>query len=118
MPANFFRKNQLFFLQKKKKLRLLVLRPSLFLGPGDTDFSSTSDIKDFLERRIPAVPQGGLSFLDVRDAATAALQAAAKGFDNIQPGDHRTLFARRRKSHFLCFHAKAFSTKRCASASL
>lgn len=57
--------------------RLVILNPGLLLGPGDDRLSSTKVILDFLARRIMAVPGGGLSFVDVRDAA-AAFRAAAK----------------------------------------
>lgn len=54
---------------------LAVLRPSLALGPGDHDLSSTGDVLKFLERKIPGIPGGGLSFVDARDIADAALAA-------------------------------------------
>jgi len=50
--------------------RLVILNPSLLLGPGDERLSSTKVILDFLARKINAVPHGGLSFVDVRDVAT------------------------------------------------
>lgn len=56
--------------------RLVVLRPSLALGPGDHDLSSTGDVLNFLERKIPGIPGGGLSFVDARDIADAAVAAA------------------------------------------
>jgi dihydroflavonol-4-reductase len=60
-----------------KDQRLVMLNPSLLLGPGDERLSSTKVILDFLARKINAVPTGGLSFVDVRDAA-AAFRAAMK----------------------------------------
>ncbi|HUQ34360.1 MAG TPA: NAD-dependent epimerase/dehydratase family protein [Pyrinomonadaceae bacterium] len=57
--------------------RLVILNPSLLLGPGDERLSSTQIVLDFLARKINAVPSGGLSFVDVRDAA-AAFSAAMK----------------------------------------
>ena len=51
--------------------RLVILNPSLLLGPGDERLSSTKVVLDFLARKIPTVPKGGLSFVDARDAATA-----------------------------------------------
>ncbi len=57
--------------------RLVILNPSLLLGPGDERLSSTKVVLDFLARKISAVPTGGLSFVDVRDAA-AAFPAAMK----------------------------------------
>lgn len=57
--------------------RLVILNPSLLLGPGDERLSSTKVVLDFLARKINATPTGGLSFVDVRDVATA-LRAAMK----------------------------------------
>lgn len=60
-------------------LRLVILNPSLLLGPGDERLSSTKVVLDFLARKISAVPKGGLSFVDARDAATAFRNAMADG---------------------------------------
>lgn len=60
-------------------LRLVILNPSLLLGPGDERLSSTKVVLDFLARKIGAVPKGGLSFVDVRDVATAFRAAMADG---------------------------------------
>ncbi len=60
-------------------LPVVVLNPSLLLGPGDDRLSSTDVVFKFLERRIPAMPSGGLSFVDVRDAAQAFASALEKG---------------------------------------
>jgi dihydroflavonol-4-reductase len=58
---------------------VICVNPTLLLGPGDLRGSSTEDVRLFLERRIPAVPPGGLSFVDVRDAAEAMCLALEKG---------------------------------------
>ena len=60
-------------------LRLIILNPSLLLGPGDERLSSTKVVLDFLARKISAVPKGGLSFVDVRDVASAFRAAMADG---------------------------------------
>ena len=60
-------------------LPVVVLNPSLLLGPGDARLSSTDVVFKFLERRIPAMPGGGLSFVDVRDAAQAFAAALTRG---------------------------------------
>ncbi|MFN2454523.1 MAG: NAD-dependent epimerase/dehydratase family protein [Pyrinomonadaceae bacterium] len=62
-----------------KGLRLVMLNPSLLLGPNDERLSSTKVILDFLARKINAVPNGGLNFVDVRDAAKAFPRAMAAG---------------------------------------
>ncbi len=60
-------------------LRLVILNPSLLLGPGDERLSSTKVVLDFMARKIAAVPNGGLSFVDVRDTAQAFIAAMKKG---------------------------------------
>jgi dihydroflavonol-4-reductase len=60
-----------------RALRLVILNPSLLLGPGDERLSSTKVVLDFLAQKIRLTPTGGLSFVDVRDAA-AAVRAAMK----------------------------------------
>jgi dihydroflavonol-4-reductase len=59
--------------------RLVIMNPSLLLGPGDERLSSTKPILDFLGRKIPYCPSGGLNFVDARDAAAAFITALEKG---------------------------------------
>lgn len=59
--------------------RLVMMNPSLLLGPGDERLSSTKMILDFMARKIKATPTGGLSFVDVRDAAAAFRAAMQRG---------------------------------------
>lgn len=61
------------------ELEVVVVNPSLLLGPHDLRESSTGDVRRFLEREIPAVPSGGLAFVDVRDAAAGMLSAMERG---------------------------------------
>ena len=58
---------------------VICVNPSLLLGPGDTLGSSTGDVRDFLDGRIPAAPAGGMAYVDARDAAEAMALAAEKG---------------------------------------
>jgi dihydroflavonol-4-reductase len=58
---------------------VVVVNPSLLLGPGDLRGSSTGDIRQFLEGEILAVPRGGLALVDVRDAARAMANAMTRG---------------------------------------
>lgn len=55
------------------------MRPSLLLGPGDARLSSTRTVFDLMRGKIPILPPGGLSFIDVRDAADAFAAAMAHG---------------------------------------
>jgi dihydroflavonol-4-reductase len=61
------------------EFEVVIVNPSLLLGPGDLRESSTGDIRLFLERSIPAVPAGGMAFVDARDAALGLLQAFERG---------------------------------------
>jgi dihydroflavonol-4-reductase len=60
-------------------LPVVILNPSLLLGPGDSRGSSTEDVRRFLQRKIPVVPDGGVNFVDVRDAAAAFVAASERG---------------------------------------
>jgi dihydroflavonol-4-reductase len=61
--------------------RLVVINPSLLLGPDDDRLSSTKPVLDFLARKIPYCPSGGLNFVDARDAAAAFIAALENGRD-------------------------------------
>ncbi|PZR14400.1 MAG: NAD-dependent epimerase [Archangium gephyra] len=64
---------------KKEGIPLVILNPSLLMGPGDDRLSSTWTVVKFLQRDIPAMPGGGMSFADARDVAQAALNALTQG---------------------------------------
>lgn len=59
--------------------KLVIMNPTLLLGPGDDRMSSTKVVLDFLGRKIPYCPTGGLSFVDTRDVAATFLNAPDKG---------------------------------------
>ncbi|HRI05131.1 MAG TPA: NAD-dependent epimerase/dehydratase family protein [Pyrinomonadaceae bacterium] len=59
--------------------KLVIMNPSLLLGPDDERLSSTKPVLDFLARKIPYTPSGGLNFVDARDAAAAFIAALEKG---------------------------------------
>ena len=59
--------------------KLVIMNPSLLLGPDDERLSSTKPVLDFLARKIPYSPGGGLNFVDARDAAAAFIRALEKG---------------------------------------
>jgi dihydroflavonol-4-reductase len=59
--------------------RLVIMNPSLLLGPDDERLSSTKPVLDFLAKKIPYTPSGGLNFVDARDAAAAFVSALEKG---------------------------------------
>lgn len=60
-------------------VEVVVVSPSLLLGPGDRRLSSTKDVHRFLRGQIPVVPSGGVNFVDVRDAAAATIAAMERG---------------------------------------
>ena len=69
---------------------VILVNPSLLLGPGDTRESSTGDVRRFLQRAIPAIPGGGIAFVDVRDAA----QGMALAFERGRAGERYILNAK------------------------
>ena len=77
-------------------LEAVVLNPSLLLGPGDDRVGSTAVVKDYLDRRLKVVPGGGISVVDVRDAAAAVVAAIVGG--------------RKSERYFLAGHNCRFST--------
>lgn len=68
---------------------VVIVNPSLLLGPGDVRESSTGDVRKFLSGVIPATPAGGIAYVDVRDAAEGMLLAAEHG----RPGERYILNA-------------------------
>jgi dihydroflavonol-4-reductase len=58
---------------------VICVNPSLLLGPGDLRNSSTDDVRLFLDGKVLAVPAGGMSFVDARDAASAMVAAMKQG---------------------------------------
>lgn len=66
-------------LAQRKGLEVIQMRPTLLLGPGDHRLSSTKDVLNFIEGRVPITPSGGLSFVDVRDTAEAFIAAMERG---------------------------------------
>lgn len=59
--------------------RLVILNPSLLLGEGDERLSSTNIVLEFMAKKFPYTPSGGVNFVDARDAAAAFVQALDKG---------------------------------------
>ena len=74
---------------RRYQVPVVVVNPSLILGPGDDRNSSTRDVALFLKGQVMAVPAGGLSFVDARDAAAALIAAMRAG----RPGERYLLGA-------------------------
>jgi dihydroflavonol-4-reductase len=66
---------------KKLGIEVVAVNPSLLLGPGDRRLSSTGDVRKFIKKQIPVLPEGGINFVDARDAALATAAALDKGRD-------------------------------------
>jgi len=64
---------------RKYEIPLVVLNPSLLMGPGDERLSSTWTVAKFLQGDIPSLPGGGISIADVRDVAQVAFHALRAG---------------------------------------
>ncbi len=60
-------------------LPLVVLRPAVVLGPGDTHRSSAEIVVGIARRRLPGWLEGGSSFCDVRDVARGHAEALERG---------------------------------------
>ena len=64
----------------REKLDVVLVNPSLLLGPGDERGSSTTDVENVIRGRVPLIPSGGgVAFVDARDAAAGCLLAMDKG---------------------------------------
>ncbi|HQU84973.1 MAG TPA: NAD-dependent epimerase/dehydratase family protein [Pyrinomonadaceae bacterium] len=74
-------KTALRYFQDKGE-RLVMLNPSLLLGSGDDRLSSTKIVLEFMSKKFPYTPSGGVNFVDARDAATAFMNALDKGRHN------------------------------------
>ncbi len=71
-------------------LEVVVVNPTLLLGPGDDRGSSTEDVAKVVRGRLPFIPKGGgLAFVDARDAALACVGAMERG----RPGERYLLNA-------------------------
>ena len=59
----------------KNNVELVCLRPTMMFGPRDLRFRSTHTLLSFLDRKVPFIPSGGVSFVDVRDVAQSFVAA-------------------------------------------
>jgi dihydroflavonol-4-reductase len=64
---------------RRGRLPVVVLNPSLLLGPDDEGLSSSQILIRFHREEIAAIPPGGINFVDVRDVAAATVAAATQG---------------------------------------
>ncbi len=77
--SKIYQEKQALWHYRHHKIPIVIVNPSLLLGPGDERGSSTDDVRLFLKGQIKALPAGGLNLVDVRDAATGLIAAMEKG---------------------------------------
>jgi dihydroflavonol-4-reductase len=61
------------------QVELVMVNPSLLLGPGDERIGSTREVVSFLAGDVRVVPSGGLNFVDARDVAAIIPVAMEQG---------------------------------------
>jgi dihydroflavonol-4-reductase len=61
------------------RIELVMVNPSLLLGPGDDRLSSTRPVMQFLAGEIALVPTGGFNLVDARDVAALLPVAMERG---------------------------------------
>lgn len=65
---------------KTHPLPVVLILPGAIFGPGDSGPTGAGQvILDFLNGKLPAVPPGGFSTVDARDAAQAMIDAVERG---------------------------------------
>jgi dihydroflavonol-4-reductase len=77
--SKVFQEKLAFALGRELGVEVVCVNPSLLLGPGDRRLSSTSDVLRLMRGQVPVVPEGGVNFVDVRDAAAATVSALERG---------------------------------------
>jgi dihydroflavonol-4-reductase len=77
------------------KVELVMVNPSLLLGPGDERIGSTREVVSFLAGDVHVVPPGGINFVDARDVAAIIPVAMEKGRagERYLLGGHNMTFA-------------------------
>ena len=56
-----------------------IVNPTVIVGPRDLNWGSGSIIKEVAQRRVPAVPPGGVNYVAVEDVVAGHIAAAEKG---------------------------------------
>lgn len=91
--SKIYQEKQALWYCQHRKLPIVIVNPSLLLGPGDDRRSSTNDVRLFLKGQIKAVPSGGLNLIDARDAAAgmaSAMRSGAVGERYLLGGENLT----------------------------
>jgi dihydroflavonol-4-reductase len=77
--TKFYAEREALEQNQPAEFEVVIANPSLLLGPGDVRESSTGDVRRFLEGSVPAIPAGGIAYVDVRDAAAGLVLCFEKG---------------------------------------
>ncbi|MED5464292.1 MAG: NAD-dependent epimerase/dehydratase family protein [Myxococcota bacterium] len=78
--SKIYQERTAFQLARELGLNVVVVNPSLLLGPGDERGSSTGDVEKVVRGRLPVYPKGGgVAFVDARDAAAGCVLAMERG---------------------------------------
>lgn len=68
-------------------LDVVMVNPTVILGPRDLNFISGSIIKEIYRRRVPFIPPGCINYVDVSDVVAGHIAAAERG----RPGERYIL---------------------------
>lgn len=60
-------------------LDAVIVNPAVVIGPGDIHLGAGSLLIEMAKGRVPAIPPGGITVIDVRDVAAAHVAAAERG---------------------------------------
>jgi dihydroflavonol-4-reductase len=68
------------FLKSNEDMRIIIIRPSLMMGPGDNGPTPAGQfVVKYLSKNIPAVIPGNMAIVDVRDVAEAMERSVHTG---------------------------------------
>ena len=70
-------------------LEVVIVNPTVILGPKDLNLISGSLIREVHRRRVPVIPPGGVNYVDVADVVAGHIAAAERG----RPGERYILGA-------------------------
>ena len=68
------------FLKSHHDMKITLVLPGWIHGPGDRGLTTAGQfVLDYMNNKLPGVPDAALSFVDARDVAQVALAAAERG---------------------------------------
>ncbi len=80
-------------------LEVVIVNPTVILGPRDLNFISGSIIREVYRRRVPVIPPGGVNYVDVADVVAGHIAAAERG----RPGE-RYILGAHNLTHYRAVH--------------